>query len=100
MSLKDILAIVTSHAANEHVIALAEQLTAQNAGRLSVALANWLPNVAPVDGYVFDPSYGDLVKDAERQLGEARANLEKRLGQEAAGGVVEPHLIEFGVADI
>lgn len=99
MGLKDILAIVTSQAANEHVVALAEQLTAQNSGRLTVALANWLPNVAPVDGYVFDPAYGDLVRDAERQLAEARARLGKRLEQEASGGAVEPFLIDFDAAD-
>jgi nucleotide-binding universal stress UspA family protein len=98
MSISDILAIVTSPAANEHVIAFAEQLTAQSTGRLTTALVNWMPNVAPVEGYVLDPFYGDLVKDAEKQSEEQRADLVRRLDKGTSRSAVEPYLIEFAAA--
>jgi nucleotide-binding universal stress UspA family protein len=98
MSIRDILAIVTSQAANEHVIAFAEQLAAQRSGRLTAALVNWMPNVAPIDGYVLDPFYGDLVLDAQKQLEQEEAKLEKRLAQGESRAAVEPFLIEFAAA--
>ncbi len=98
MSARDILAIVTSAATNEHVIAFAEQMSIENKGRLTAALVNWLPNVAPADGFIMDPMYGQMAEDARKQLAEEVARLEKRLGQGEARSSIEPLLIEFGAA--
>lgn len=98
MGFRDILAIVTSQAANEHVIAFAVQLASQNEGRVRAALVNWEPNVAPVDGFVMDPLYGQLLNDARKQLEEETKKLEARLGQDETPSSVEPYMIEFAAA--
>ena len=98
MSFRDILTFVTSQAQNEHVIAFAEQLARQTVGRVTAAAVNWQPNVAPVDGYVVDPLYGQLVEDARAQLREEASKLDVRLKKETTDATVESYLIEFGAA--
>ncbi len=96
--LRDVLAVVTSQVQNEHVIAFAESLTRQMAGRLAVAVVNWQPTVAPVDGFVVDPLYGQLVVDARAHLGEEAGKLKVRLSKDANPATVRSYLVEFGAA--
>ncbi len=98
MSLKDILAIVTSEAANEPVIAFAEQLARQNSGRVTAALVNWEPNYAPVEGLAVDPLYGQLLEDARDHLRSEADKLKARLLQGEIGAVVESYLMDIGAA--
>ncbi|MDP3491891.1 MAG: universal stress protein [Hyphomonadaceae bacterium] len=98
MSFRDILAVVTSQVQNEHVIAFAERFTSQMAGRLAAAVVNWQPSVAPVDGFVVDPLYGQLVVDARAHLGEEAGKLKARLAKAANPATVESYLVEFGAA--
>jgi nucleotide-binding universal stress UspA family protein len=98
VSFRDILAVVTSQVQNEHVIAFAESFTSQLAGRLAVAAVNWQPNVPPVDGFVVDPLYGQLVVDARAHLGEEAGKLKARLAKAANPATVESYLVEFGAA--
>lgn len=98
MKFKDILAIVTSLSGGEAVIAFAEQLARRNSGRLSTAVVNWQPNVAPVDGYVIDTMYGDVVKDAYKRLEEEAQKVKARVEREGATGPVQSYLIFMGAA--
>lgn len=98
MNFKDVLALVTSRAADESVVAFAEQLAWQNNGRVTAALVNWEPNFAPVEGLSVDPLYGRLMKEANDQLNSETAKLSERLSRENAPFSVEPYLIAFGAA--
>lgn len=98
MVLKDILAVVMSQAANEHVIAFSEQLARQNDGRISVSLVNWQPNVAPVDGWVLDAGYAEMYSEASRHLDEERIKLEGRLQKCERAGPIDAGLVEMGAA--
>ena len=98
MKFKDILAIVTSQAGSEHVIAFAEQLARKNAGRLSTAVVNWQPNVAPVDGWVMDTMYAELVKEAGKHLREETEKVKARLSREGEAGPVQSYLLYIGAA--
>lgn len=98
MSFRDILAVVTSYGQGEHVIAFAESLAKQTAGRFTAAMVNWQPNVAPVDGMVADPLFGQLMDDVRAQLKEEAGKLKERLSKTEPPAPVESYLIEFGAA--
>jgi nucleotide-binding universal stress UspA family protein len=98
MRFRDILAIVTSLAGNEHVVAFAEQLARQNSGRVSAAVVNWQPNVAPVDGWVIDPMYAQLVELAHTQLKEEAVKVKARLAKQDEPGTTQSYLIMMGAA--
>lgn len=98
MSNRDILAIITSQAGGEHVIALAEQLTAQSDGRLTVALVNWLPSIPGIEGFSIAPIYDELVQQARKRLAGEKARLEERLTRAAGAVTIETYLPEFGAA--
>jgi len=98
MSNRDILAIITSQAGGEHVIALAEQLTAQSDGRLTVALVNWMPSIPAIEGFSIAPIYDELVQQARERLAREKARLEERLARAPEGAAIETFLPEFGAA--
>lgn len=98
MSHRDILAIVTSQAGGEHVIALGEQLASQSDGRLTVALANWMPSLPGIEGFSIAPIYDELVQQARKRLAGEKARLEQRLARASGGATIETFLPEFGAA--
>ncbi|MBK8840099.1 MAG: universal stress protein [Hyphomonadaceae bacterium] len=98
MSVRDLLAIVTSQAGNEHVIALAEQLATQSGGRLTVALVNWMPSLPGIEGFSIAPIYDDLVKQAQERLERERTKLEERFNRSATVVAIETFMPEFGAA--
>lgn len=98
MKFKDILAIVTSQAANEHVLAFAVQLARQNDARVSTVVVNWLPNLIPVDGWVAGDVYAGLVEDARKVLGEETQKVESHLAREHEARQVQSCLIHIGAA--
>jgi nucleotide-binding universal stress UspA family protein len=98
MKFKDIAAIVTSQAGNEHVLAFAAQLARQNAGRFSAVVVNWQPTVVPVDGWVMSGMYAELVQEAHKQLREEAAKVERRVEKEDEAGPVQSYLIDIGAA--
>lgn len=99
MILRDILAIVTSYPAQEHVIAFGQQLALQNTGRLTAALVNWMPAVVPVDGFVVGPLYSGLVEETQQYLAEGRKKLEASLARVRPEACVESYLLEMAAAD-
>ena len=98
MKFKDILAVITSTAGGEAVITFGEQLARRNAGRLSTAIINWQPNVAPVDGFVIDTMYADLVKEAYKHLEEEARKTRARIERDGGAGPVQSYLIYMGAA--
>lgn len=100
MSFRDILAVVTSQAANEHVIAFANQLASQTKGRVTAAVVNWEPNFTPAEGWALDPLYGQLLVDARNQLASEADKLKTRLAREEAPSSVEPYLLDIGAAGV
>lgn len=98
MKFKDVLAIVTSQAGCQHVLAFAGQLAKRNSGRLSVAVVNWQPNVTPVDGFTMDTMYAELVKEAQKQLNVETDKIMKQLSGETETRFVQPFLIHMGAA--
>src|SRR5690606_13069673 len=100
MSFKDILAVVTSQAANEHVIAFANQLASQTKGRVTAAVVNWEPNFAPAEGWALDPLYGQLLVDARNQLASEADKLKNRLAREETPSSVESYLLDIGAAGV
>ena len=98
MKFRDIAAIVTSQAGNEHVLAFATQLARQNAGRFSAVVVNWQPSVVPVDGWVMSGMYAELVQEAHKQLKEEAAKVERRLDKLDEAGPVQSYLLDIGAA--
>jgi len=98
MILRDILALITSYPAQDHVISFGEQLALQNTGRLTAAVVNWMPGVAPVDGYVMSSLYGELVQEAQKYLDEEKHKLENALRRTTAESRIESYLIETAAA--
>jgi len=98
MSNRDILAIITSQAGGEHVIALAEQLASQSGGRLTVALVNWMPSIPAIEGFAIAPIYDELVQQARKRLAGEAARLEERLERTPQVASIETHMPEFGAA--
>jgi nucleotide-binding universal stress UspA family protein len=98
MKFKDILAVITSLRGGEAVIKFGEQLARRNAGRLSTAVINWQPNVAPVDGFIIDTMYADLVKEAYKHLEEEAKKVKSRIETEGGAGPVQSFLIYMGAA--
>ncbi len=98
MSFRDILAVVASEAASEHVIAFASQLASQSNGRITAAAVGWEPNYAPVEGLALDPLLGQLMLEARKQLDTKAEKLTARLAREDIPSAVEPYLLEGGAA--
>ena len=98
MKFKDILAVITSTVGGEPVIAFGEQLSRRNSGRLATAVINWQPNVAPVDGFVIDTMYADLVKEAYKHLDQETQKVKARIAKEGGTGPVQSYLIYMGAA--
>jgi nucleotide-binding universal stress UspA family protein len=98
MKFKDILVVITSKSGGEAAIAFGEQLVRRNAGRLSTAIVNWQPNVAPVDGFIIDTMYADLVKEAYKHLEQEAQKVRERVAQEGGSGPVQSYLIFMGAA--
>lgn len=98
MGFRDILALVTTTDAGKHVIDFADQLAAQNGGRITASLVNWQPNVVPVDAFVIDPIYAQLLEDARKELAQEEARLKSRLEKASVPATAESSLIDFGAA--
>jgi nucleotide-binding universal stress UspA family protein len=98
MSGRDILAIITSQAGSEAVIAFAEQLAIQSRGRLTAALVNWMPSVPPIEDFSIAPIYGELVKHAKERLAREKTKLEERLSRSGSVAAIETFMPEFGAA--
>jgi nucleotide-binding universal stress UspA family protein len=98
MKFKDILAVITSVAGGDAVIAFGEQLARRNSGRLSTAIINWQPNVYPVDGFIIDTMYADLVKEAYKHLEQEAQKARARVESEGGAGPVQSYLIFMGAA--
>lgn len=98
MSFRDILAIVTSQAANDHVIAFSSQLATQTKGRVTAAMVNWEPSYAPVEGLAVDPLYGQLLVDAREQLTRETEKLKIRLARDEGPSAIESYLLDIGAA--
>jgi nucleotide-binding universal stress UspA family protein len=96
---KDILAIVTSCADDESVISLAEQLVDRNAGSLTTLVVGWMPTIAPVvEGWVVDPTWGEVVKQAQDQLREEKSKVARRVAQKNERAPVESRFLQVGAA--
>jgi nucleotide-binding universal stress UspA family protein len=99
VKLKDILAIVTSPASDEHVIGLAEQLAQRNSAYLASLLVNWLPSLPlAIEGYTVDPMWGEMVAEAEKRLAEDVAQLKTRLERSGVAATPDSLLLEIGAA--
>lgn len=99
MSSKDILAVVTSHAGDAGVIAFAEQLVARNAGSMTTLVIGWMPSIAPaVEGWIADPTWGEVVKQAQDQLHAEKAKVADRLARTTDRASVESLFLQFGAA--
>jgi nucleotide-binding universal stress UspA family protein len=58
-----------------------------------------MPTIAPaVEGYIVDPTWGDVVKQAQDELRDAKAAVEKRLAQTNERVQVESSFLQFGAA--
>lgn len=98
MVFKDILTIVTSQSANEHVFAFAEQLARQDKGRVSAVTVNWQPNVTPVEGWVVDPMFGQLFELANQHLRDEAGKVKTRLAAMEQPGHARSYLLDIGAA--
>jgi nucleotide-binding universal stress UspA family protein len=99
MSFKDILTVVTSSAGDGPVIEFAEQLIEQNSGSMTTLVIGWMPTIAPVvEGWVADPTWGTVVKQAEDQLREEKSKITKRVRQKDDRAVVEASFLQIGAA--
>lgn len=101
MKFRDILAIVATGGGDEHVIAAAEQLAAQNSGKVTGLVVGWLPPVSlSVEGWAVTPVWGDVVEESRKQLADDLEQLKKRLERNDLGAGVESELLEFSAGRI
>ncbi len=98
MGFRDILVLVTTTDAGKQAIDFADQLASQTGGRITASLVSWQPNVAPVDAFVIDPIYAQLVEDARKELAQEEVRLRSRLEKVSVPAVAESSLIDFGAA--
>lgn len=99
MKFKDVLAIVTSQAQDEHVLAFGEQLAIQNSGHLSGIVVNWMPALPlAVEGYVVDPMWSEMVGRIRKDLKSEALKVKQRIDRNLDSDTVEPLLLEFGAA--
>lgn len=99
MSLKDILAVVTSQSSDDSVIGFAEQFAERNAGTVTTLVVGWMPTIAPVvEGWVVDPTWGEVVKEAEEELRTEKARVAKRTAQKNDRAPVESAFLQIGAA--
>lgn len=101
MKFRDILAIVATGGGDEHVIAAAEQLAAQNSGKVTGLVVGWLPPVSlSMEGWAVTPVWGDIVEESRKQLAGDFEQLQARLKRNDLGGGVESELLEFSAGRI
>ncbi len=99
MQFRDILAIVTSHARDEHVLAFGEQLAIQNSGHLSSIVVDWMPALPlAVEGYVVDPTWSELVARIGKDLKSEAVKVKQRIDRNLDSNAVESLLLEPGAA--
>lgn len=97
MQVKDILAIVATGDASEHVLDMAEQLAEQDGGHVTTLAVNWLPS-PPVGGEVWiaDPWWGDVIKDTRARLDAHAVGLRARAERRTGQADVETALLHVG----
>ncbi len=101
MRFRDILAIVASATADEHVIAAADQLASQNDGKVSGLLLGWLPPVSlAVEGWAVTPVWGDVVEESKKQLATELDRVKGRFDRTDRGSGVESELLELSAGRI
>lgn len=101
MKFKDILAIVASADADEHVIAAAEQLAIQNDGQVSCLVVGWIPPVSmAVDGWAPSPVWGDMLKESRTQLSAELARVKARMDRSDRAGLVQSELLEMAAGRV
>lgn len=98
MKLRDILAIVTSGGPQDSVVALSQQLSMQNRGRISGLAVSWMPALIMTEGWVASPVWEDVRKHAQVGLETEREQLQRRLEAGQAPGAVASELLEDGQA--
>lgn len=101
MKFTDILAIVASAKADEHVIAAAEQLASQTDGKITGLLVGWLPPVSlAMEGWAVSPVWGDVVQDSKKQLAAELERVKERLDRTGRSAGVESELLELSAGRI
>jgi nucleotide-binding universal stress UspA family protein len=101
MKFRDILAIVSTGASDEHVIAAAKQIAIQNAGKVTGLVVGWLPPVSlSVEGWAVTPIWGDVVEESRKQLAADLKKMKARIERNGLGGDVESELLEFSAGRI
>ena len=101
MKFTDILAIVASAKADEHVIAAAEQLASQTDGKITGLLVGWLPPVSlAMEGWAVSPVWGDVVEDSKRKLAAELERVKERLDRTGRSAGVESELLELSAGRI
>ena len=101
MKFTDILAIVASAKADEHVIAAAEQLASQTDGKITGLLVGWLPPVSlAMEGWAVSPVWGDVVEDSKKKLAAELERVKERLDRTGRSAGVESELLELSAGRI
>lgn len=101
MKMKDILTITTTGAPNEHVIAAAEQIARQNAGKAIGLVVGWLPPVSlSMEGWAVTPVWGDITEESRKELAAELLRVKTRLDAGGLGGDVESELLEMSAGRI
>lgn len=101
MKYMDILAIVGSAKADEHVIAAAEQLASQNDGKIRGLVIGWLPPVSlAMEGWAVTPVWGDVVAESKKQLADDLERAKVRIDRTGRGAGVESELLELSAGRI
>ncbi len=84
MKFKDLMAVVSSHAADDHVISFAEQLRRQWSARITTLVTRWKPDLVLTNAAV------DLIAEVERTTA--------RLQREPEAGPIVSELVTIGEA--
>jgi nucleotide-binding universal stress UspA family protein len=101
MKMKDILTITTTGAPNEHVIAAAEQIARQNAGKVIGLVVGWLPPVSlSMEGWAVTPVWGDITEESRKELAAELLRVKTRLDAGGLGRDVESELLEMSAGRI
>ncbi len=101
MKFKDILTIIVSAESDEHVIGAAEQLAAQNAGKVSGLVIGWLPPVSlSVEGWSVSPVWGDFADEARKLLEIELERARQRFDLSGRGASVMSELLELSAGRV
>ncbi|MEQ1610118.1 MAG: universal stress protein [Hyphomonadaceae bacterium] len=101
MKFKDILTIIVSAESDEHVIGAAEQLAAQNAGKVSGLVIGWLPPVSlSVEGWSVSPVWGDFADEARKLLEIELERAKQRFDLSGRGASVVSELLELSAGRV